>query len=218
MKFFSFWRSLASFRVRAALAIKGIEAESVPINILIGEQHSSEYRKVNPQMLIPAIDDGEQPILFQSLAIIEYLDETHPQPPLLPGDPRARAWVRGIAQVVACDAHPLIVPRVRKFLEKELNLDEAARQKYVRHWFVEGYKALETHLASDGQTSRYCYRDALTLADICLVSHSIGGQFFGCDTKPYPNIARITETCLKHDAFIKAHPLKQPGAPSSFPQ
>jgi maleylacetoacetate isomerase len=216
MKFFSFWRSLASFRVRIALALKDIEAEPVQINILVGEQHSSEYRKVNPQMLIPAIDDGKMPILFQSLAIIEYLDEIHPHPPLLPRDPRAKAWVRGLAQIIACDAHPLIVPRVRNFLEKNLNLDEEARLKVIRHWFIEGYKALEIHLASDGQTGRYCYGDAITLADICLISHSVGGQFFGCSPESYPNIARITEACLGQDAFMRAHPLKQPGAPSSL--
>jgi len=216
MKFFSFWRSLASFRVRTALSLKGIETEPVYINILKGEQHASEYRKVNPQMLIPAVDDGNRPVLFQSLAIIEYLDEIHPHPPLLPREARAKAWVRGVAQIVACDAHPLIVPRVRNFLEHELKLDEATRLKFIRHWFVEGYKALETHLSSDGQTSRYCFGDTLTLADICLVSHSVGGQFFDCGPEPYPTVARIAETCLKLDAFAQAHPLKQPGAPKSF--
>jgi maleylacetoacetate isomerase len=218
MKFFSFWRSLASFRVRTALAIKGIDAQTIPVNILTGEQHTEDYRKINPQMLIPAIDDGKTPILFQSLAIIEYLDETHPKPPLLPADARARAWVRGIAQIVASDSHPLIVPRVRRFLEVELKLSEESRLKFIRHWFAEGYKALETHLSADGQSGRYCYGDELTLADICLVSHTIGGQFFGCEAESYPNVTRITKTCLEQDIFMRTHPLRQPGAPNSFPK
>jgi maleylacetoacetate isomerase len=216
MKFFSFWRSLASFRVRIALNLKKIETEVVQVNILKGEQCTDAFRMVNPQMLIPALDDGKGPILFQSLAILEYLDETHPKPPLLPKDPRARAWVRGLAQIVACDAHPLIVPRVRNFLEQEFKLDEPARLQWIRHWFVEGYKALESHLANDGVTGRCCCGDAITLADICLVSHSVGGQFFDRGPEPYPNVARIAEACLKEDAFARAHPLKQPGAPASI--
>jgi len=216
MKFFSFWRSLASFRVRIALNLKGIEADVVHVNILKGEQRADAFRKINPQMLIPALDDGKTPILFQSLAIMEYLEETHPKPPLLPKDARKRAWVRGMAEIVACDAHPLIVPRVRNFLEHELKLDEATRLKWVRHWFVEGYKALESHLANDGQTGRYCCGDTITLADICLVSHTVGGEFFERGPEPYPNVARIAAACLKEEAFAKARPLKQPGAPAGF--
>jgi maleylacetoacetate isomerase len=216
MKFFSFWRSLASFRVRIALNIKAIEAEVVQVNILKGEQCTDAFRRVNPQMLIPALDDGKGPILFQSLAILEYLEETHPKPALLPKDARARAWVRGMAGIVACDAHPLIVPRIRNFLEQEFKLDEPARLQWIRHWFTEGYKALETHLANDGVTGRFCCGDAITLADICLVSHSVGGEFFDRGPAPYPNVARITEACLKEEAFAKAHPLKQPGAPAKI--
>jgi maleylacetoacetate isomerase len=216
MKFFSFWRSLASFRVRIALNLKAIQTEVVQVNILKGEQCTDAFRRVNPQMLIPAIDDGKGPILFQSLAILEYLEETHPKSPLLPKDARARAWVRGLAGIVACDAHPLIVPRIRNFLEQEFKLDEPARLKWIRHWFVEGYKALESHLANDGVSGRYSYGDAITLADICLVSHSVGGEFFDCSPEPYPNVARIMEVCLKEDAFARAHPLKQPGAPAKI--
>jgi maleylacetoacetate isomerase len=215
MKFFEFWRSLASFRVRIALNLKGIERESVPVDILKGEQHTDAFRKVNPQMLIPALDDGKGAILFQSLAILEYLDETHPKPALLPKDARARAWVRGLAEIVACDAHPLIVPRVRNFLEHEFKLDEPARLRWIRHWFVEGYEALESHLADDGLSGRYCCGDAITLADICLVSHTVGGQFFDRGPAPYPNVARIAGACMQEDAFARAHPLKQPGAPAS---
>jgi maleylacetoacetate isomerase len=215
MKFFSFWRSLASFRVRIALNLKAIETEVIHVNILKGEQCTDAFRRVNPQMLIPALDDGKGPILFQSLAIMEYLDETHPKPPLLPKDARARAWVRGLAGIVACDAHPLIVPRIRNFLEQEFKLDEPARLKWIRHWFVEGYKALESHLANDGVTGRFCHGDAITLADICLASQAAGAKFFSVDTAPFSNFTRIANSLSMIDAFARAHPLKQPGAPAS---
>src|SRR5690348_3914331 len=125
MKLFSFWRSLATYRVRIALNLKNIEPEIVEIDLLKGVQRAPAYRGVNPQMLIPALVDGDGPVLHESLAIIEYLDETHPQPRLLPADPRGRARVRALAMMVACDAHPFIVPRVHNFLERELGLDEA---------------------------------------------------------------------------------------------
>src|SRR5215813_5339656 len=135
VKLFSFWRSLATYRVRIALNLKGIVPDEViDVNLMQGKQREESYRKVNPQMVLPALIDGDGPVLFQSLAIIEYLDETHPQPPLLPKEPRARARVRGLAQIVACDSHPLIVPRVREYLEHELKLDEPARTAWCRHW------------------------------------------------------------------------------------
>jgi len=216
MKFFSFWRSLASFRVRIALNLKGVAAEVVPINLLQGEQNKPEYHKINPLMVIPALVEDDGHVLYESLAILEYLDETHPKPPLLPKEPRARARVRGLAQIVACDAHPLIVPRVRNYLEHELKLDEPARTKWVRHWFIEGFKALETHLARDQETGRFCHGDRVTLADLCLVSHTVGGEFFDLDPAAYPTCHRIAAACLQEDAFARAHPLRQPGAPQGF--
>jgi maleylacetoacetate isomerase len=216
MKVYSFWRSLASFRVRIALYLKGLDPEVVHVNLLKGEQRADDYRAVNPLMVIPSLVDGDGPILFESLAILEYLEETNPKPALLPTEPRARARVRGLAQIVACDAHPLIVPRVRNYLEHELKLDEPTRLKWVRHWFIEGYKALETHLARDRETGRYCHGDSVTLADICLVSHTVGGEFFDLDPASYPTVNRIVTRCLKQDAFARAHPLRQPGAPPSL--
>ncbi len=216
MKFYSFWRSLASFRVRIALYLKGLDPEVVQVNLLKGEQRADDYRAVNPLMVIPSLVDGDGPILFESLAILEYLEETNPKPALLPTEPRARARVRGLAQIVACDAHPLIVPRVRNYLEHELKLDEPTRLKWVRHWFIEGYKALEMHLARDRETGRYCHGDSVTLADICLVSHSVGGEFFDLDPTSYPTVNRIVTSCMKQDAFARAHPLRQPGAPPSL--
>lgn len=215
MQFFSFWRSLASFRVRIALNLKGLNADVVDINLMQGQQREDAFRKVNPQMLLPALIDGEGPPLFQSLAIIEYLDEIHPQPPLLPGEPRARARARALAMVVAADAHPLVVPRVRDYLEHELKLDEAARTRWIHHWLGEALRALETNLASSPETGRYCQGDTFTVADICLVSHATGANFFKLDLAPYPTVRRIVETCMQNDAFVRAHPLNQPGAPGA---
>jgi maleylacetoacetate isomerase/maleylpyruvate isomerase len=215
MKLFSFWRSLATFRVRIALNLKGLAPEVVQVDLIKGVQRAEAYRGVNPQMLIPALVDGEGPALFQSLAIIEYLDETHPQPRLLPADPRGRARVRGLAMIVACDAHPFIVPRVRNFLEHELGLDEARRTKWLRHWINEGLAALETHLARDAATGTFCHGDAPTLADLCLASHAVGAQYYDCAVAPFPTVSRIVERCMAIDAFARAHPLEQPDAPKA---
>jgi maleylacetoacetate isomerase len=215
MQFFSFWRSLASFRVRIALNLKGLTADVVDVNLMQGRQREDSYRKVNPQMLLPALIDGEGPPLFQSLAIIEYLDETHAHPRLLPADPRARARARALAMIVAADAHPLVVPRVRDYLEHELKIDEAARTKWIHHWLGEALKAIETNLAASSETGRYCQGDAVTVADICLVSHAVGANFFKLDLALYPTVRRIVDTCMQDDAFARAHPLRQPGAPQS---
>lgn len=216
MKFFSWWRSLASFRVRIALNLKGLTPEVINVDLLKGEQREESYRKVNPQMLIPALIDEEGgPVLFQSMAIMEYLDDVHPHPNLLPSEPLARARVRALSGIVASDAHPLIVPRIRDYLEHELKLDEAARMKWIHHWLGEGMKAFETNLANSKDTGRYCQNDAITMADICLVSHAVGCNFFKYDLTPYPTVRRIVDTCMQNEAFAKAHPLKQPGAPAA---
>jgi maleylacetoacetate isomerase len=216
VKLFSFWRSLATFRVRIALNLKGIVPdEVVDIDLIRGKQREEAFRTVNPQMLIPALVDGDGPVLFQSLAIIEYLDETHPDPPLLPKEPRARARVRGLAQIVACDSHPLLVPRVREYLEHELKLDEPTRIKWIHNWIWKALSALEANLASAKETGRYCQGDAITIADICLVSQATGANFFKVDLAPFPTVRRIVETCMQDDAFARAHPLRQPGAPAS---
>ena len=215
MKLFSFWRSLATYRVRIALNLKGIVPDEViQINLMKGEQREASFRAVNPMMAIPALIEGDGPALFESLAIIEYLDETHPNPPLLPGDPKGRARVRGIAQIVACDSHPLIVPRVREYLEHELNIDEPTRTKWCQHWHTAALTALETNLR-DKATGRYAHGDTITLADICLASQAAGAKFFNVDTAPFPNFLRITTALSQIDAFARAHPLKQPGAPAA---
>jgi maleylacetoacetate isomerase len=213
MKYYGFWRSLAACRVRIALALKDIKAEEIPVNLMQGEQLKPEYRAVNAQAVVPALvlDDGST--LFESMAIIEYLDETHPQPPLLPRDPKGRARVRALAQIVACDGHPLIVPRIRNYLEKELNIDEAARTRWCQHWISEALKFVEAHLSKEKETGRYCHGDAVSLADVCLVTQVFGAKFFNCDTAPVPTVMKIFNECMKLEAFDKSHPLKQPGAP-----
>jgi maleylacetoacetate isomerase len=218
VKLFSFWRSLATFRVRIALNLKGIVPdEIVDVDLMKGSQRQESFRKVNPQMLLPALIDGDGPALFQSLAIMEYLDETHPQPPLLPSEARGRARVRALAQIVACDSHPLLVPRVREFLEHELRLDEPTRLRWIHNWIGEALKALEANLAGSQETGRYCHGDAITIADICLVSQATGAGFYKYDVTPFPTVKRIVDDCMKHDAFARAHPLRQPGAPQSPP-
>ena len=215
MKLFSFWRSLATYRVRIALNLKGITPDEViDINLMKGQQRDEAFRKVNPMMAIPALVDGEGAALFESLAIIESLDETHPNPPLLPKDPKARARARGIAQIVACDSHPLVVPRVREHLAHEYKFDEATVTKWAQHWHRAALTALETIL-QDKATGKFAQGDSVTIADICLASQGAGANFFKVDIAPFPTFKRIVDSCNQIDAFAKAHPLKQPGAPAS---
>jgi maleylacetoacetate isomerase len=215
MKLYGFWRSLATYRVRVALALKGIEAHEVSVNLLQGMQHRDDYKAVNPQSVVPAlfIDDG--PPLFQSLAILEYLEETCPEPPLLPRDARGRARVRGLALIVACDGHPLIVPRIRNYLERELHVDEAARNRWLQHWTLKALEALEAHLAKERETGRFCHGDAPTFADICLAGQVFAAGYFEAETTAMPTVRRIFDECMKIDAFDRAQPLKQPDAPKS---
>jgi maleylacetoacetate isomerase len=217
MKLYGFWRSLATYRVRTALALKGIQAEQVSINLLEGKQHASDYKALNPQSVVPSlVVDGQAP-LFQSMAILEYLEETHPNPPLLPKDPRGRARVRGLAQIVVADGHPLVVPRIRGYLEKEMRQDEPARNKWLAHWTQKALEALEAHLASEKETGRFAHGDAVTLADICLASQVFGAKFFNVGTEGAPTVMRIFGECMKIDAFDRSQPLKQPDAPKTPP-
>jgi maleylacetoacetate isomerase len=214
MKLYGFWRSLATYRVKVALALKGLAAEEVSIDLLKGKQHEKDYVAVNAQAVVPALvlEEGGAP-LFQSLAILEYLEETQPRPPLLPKDPRGRARVRGLALIAAADGHPLVVPRVRAYMEKELKLDEAARNKWLAHWTLKALEAIEAHLAREKETGRFCHGDTPTIADICLAGQVVGAVgYFKCDVSGVPTCMRIYEECMKIDAFNKAHPLKQPGA------
>ena len=214
MKLYGFWRSLASYRVRVALAMKGLQAEEVSIDLLKGRQNSDDYLAVNPQGVVPALvlDDGGPP-LVQSLAILEYIEETYPQPALLPKDARGRARVRGLALIAAADGHPLVTPRIRTYLEKEMRQDEEARNRWLAHWTLRALEAIEGHLSKEKETGRFCHGDAPTIADICVASQMIGAlAYFNCDTRVMPTAMRIYNQCMEIDAFARAHPLKQPGA------
>lgn len=216
MKLFSFWRSLATYRVRVALNLKGIAVdEEIDVNLMKGAQRADEFRKINPMMAVPALIEDDGTVLFESLAILEYIDETHPNPPLLPKDAKARARVRGLSQIIACDCHPLIVPRVREMLAREYGIDEAGVQKWCHHWHEAALRALEAHLAGSPHTGRYCHGDQITIADICLSGQAIGAAYYKCDIAPFPTVKRIVEALGTIDAFARAHPLKQPGAPAA---
>lgn len=214
MKLYGFWRSLATYRVKVALALKGLKADEISIDLLKGEQHGEDYRGVNPQAVVPVLvlDDGGPP-LFQSMAILEYLEETRPQPPLLPKDARGRARVRGLALIAVADGHPLVVPRIRSYLEKELGLDEPARNRWLAHWSLKALEAIEAHLMAESETGRFCHGDAPTLADICLAGQVIGATaYFKCDLSGVPAVRRVYDECMKLDGFSRFHPMKQPGA------
>lgn len=216
MKLFTYWRSQAAFRVRIALGLKGLAAEKVTLDLLAGDQFAPDYQRLNPEAVVPTLLDGEGAPLVQSLAILEYLDEKHPDPPLLPKELRARAHARALAQMVAIDAHPFIVPRVRKYLEDELHLDEAARAAWVRHWLDSASRAVEEVLARDPRTGKFCVGDAVTLADICLAAHLTSAKLFGGrDPAAYPVAGGIYRNCMAIAAFANEHPLRQPDAPKS---
>ena len=215
MKLYGFWRSLATYRVRVGMALKGIEVHEVSINLLQGMQHDSTYKAVNPQSAVPALQIDEGPPLVQSLAILEYLEETRPHPPLLPKDARGRARVRGLALIVACDGHPLIVPRIRDYLDKEMHLDEEVRNRWLQHWTLKALEALESHLAKEQDTGVFCHGDAPTIADICLASQVFAAGYFKAEITAMPTVRRIFDTCMKIDAFDRSQPVKQPDAPKS---
>ena len=216
MKLFSFWRSLATYRVRIALNLKGIPPDEViDVNLPQGRQRDDAFRQVNPMMAIPVLVEDDGTVLFESLAILEYLDETHPNPPLLPKEPKARARVRAIAQIIAADTHPLIVPRVREFLAEEYHVDEPGVLKWGHHWHTVSLKALETNLVGSRETGRYCQGDQITIADICLAGQAAGAAYFKADLAPFPTVKRIVDDLNTIPAFARAHPLQQPGAPAA---
>jgi maleylacetoacetate isomerase len=218
MKLYSYWRSQASYRVRIALRLKGLVAETVSLDLLKGDQFDPAYTTLNPEMVVPTLLDGDGPPLMQSLAILEYLEEKYPQSPLLPEDVLARAHVRGLAQMLAMDAHPFIVPRVRKYLEQQLHLDEPTRMKWLRHWLDLGSRTVEDVLARDPRTGRFCWGDRLTIADICLVAHLTSAKML-CDSDPasYPTARRIFDACMQIEAFALEQPLRQAGAQTKAP-
>lgn len=210
MKLYDYYRSSAAYRLRIALNIKGIKPDREFINLLEGSQRQEAYKAVNPQGTVPTLVDGKV-VVTQSLAAIEYLEEVHPTPPLLPKDPAGRARVRSIALAVACDMHPVNNLRVMKYLSDTLELSKPVRQEWYEHWIAQGFTAIETMLAQE-KTGKYCHGDQVTLADICLVPQVVNATRYACDLKPYPIIRRIFEACEELVPFADAHPENQPDA------
>jgi maleylacetoacetate isomerase len=213
MKLFTYWRSLASFRVRMALALKGLAFEPVTIDLHAGDQLSPDFCAINPMGALPVLIDDDGTRLDQSLAIMEYLEERHPAPPLLPGDAAGRARVRALAQMTVADAHPLITPRVRKQLTSLFGASAEQVNAWALHWMMTGLDAYESRLTRDVETGAFCHGDSIGIADICLVSHAVGAQYFGGSTDGHPTVARIVARCLADERIAGAHPLRQPGAP-----
>ena len=210
MKLYGFSRSSAAFRVRIALNLKDLAWDHVNISLPGGDQFGDDYLKVNPQARVPTLVDGDVS-LFQSMAIIEYLDETHPEPPFLPADPVARARVRGLADIIACDIHPLNNLAVLKFLSKPIGAEKDTIEKvWYPHWIAEGFKALEAHLARDSETGTFAHGDTPGLVDICIVPQVFNAQRYECDLAPFPTVTRIFDACMALDAFDDAQPSKQP--------
>ena len=210
---FAFWRSSAAFRVRVALNLKGLSAHEQNIDLDADEQRGTEFLKISPLGSIPAlVQDGHEP-LTQSLAILEFLDELQPSPPLLPSDLYGRARVRSIASMCAADTHPLIVPRVKKYLQETGGFDGAAWRAWQIRWLGAGLAAVEQRLATAPETGTFCYGDEPTMADICLASIVAITRVFKITIPDVPTIDRIMTACDQHPAFMKADPKRQAGAP-----
>jgi len=210
MKLYNYFRSSASFRVRIALELKGLAYDYVPVHLARGDQKQPDYAAVSADHLVPVLelDDGQR--LSQSMAIIEYLDDVHPSPALLPTDPMARSRVRALAQGIACEIHPLNNLRVLKYLVRELKVDEAAKTAWYRHWVGVGLQAYEARLAE--QPGRFSHGDTPTLADCCLVPQIFNAQRFDCDLSGLPRTMAVFDACMQLDAFQQAQPSACPDA------
>lgn len=214
MKLYSYWRSSAAYRVRIALNLKGLDYETVPVDLApaVRQQQGAPFAAVNPERRVPVLEDGATR-LSQSSAIIEYLEERFPAPPLLPEDAAARATARSLAQLVACDIHPLNNVAVLAYLRDPLGADDAAVNRWYRHWVHRGFEALEARLAAAG--SRFCCGDAPGMAELFLVPQVYNAERFHCDMSRFPAIARINAECLSLPAFDRARPERQPDAPAN---
>lgn len=213
MRLYNYFRSSASYRVRIALQLKGLSYEYLSIHLTRngGEQYTEAYRAVNPQQLVPTLQhDGHA--LTQSLAIMEYLDELHPQPPLLPATPPERARVRALALIVACEVHPLNNPRVLNYLTGNLGVPDEAKTTWYRHWVTLGLQAFEAQLTSSRYTGKFCHGDSPTLADCTVIPQLFNARRFGCDLSSFPTLLRIEQNCNELLAFQRAAPGQQPDA------
>jgi maleylacetoacetate isomerase len=211
VELYSYFRSSAAYRVRIALALKGLDVDYRPVNLVRGEQRASDHAARNPAQLVPWLVDGEVAI-GQSLAIIEYLDETHPEPPLLPADAAGRARVRALALGIACEIHPLNNLRVLAYLVKELGIDDEAKLRWYRHWVALGLASFERLLVTDPGTGRCCHGDTPTLADLVLVPQVFNAERFACPLDDYPTLRRVAAHCRSLPAFQAAAPEACPDA------
>ena len=209
---YSYFRSSTSYRVRIALGIKGLAHDLVPVNILKGEQRSAEYLAMNPSAGVPSLRDHGT-LVTQSMAILEYLEEKYPQPPMLPSGANERAHVRALANIIACDIHPINNLRVLNYLTGTLGVNEAQKNDWLQHWIMQGLVAFEALLAASPYTGNFCHDDTPTLADVCLVPQVFNARRFGCDLSALPLIQRISQHCEALPAFAAAHPSQQPDAP-----
>lgn len=210
MKLYTFYRSSASYRLRIALNLKGLEYESVFMHLREGAHRTAEYLALNPQGLVPALEDGGE-VFIQSPAILEYLEEAYPEPPLLPKDAAARAHVRAMAQIVACEIHPLNNLRVLKYLKTELGQEQEAVDRWYRHWVAVNFEGLEALVAKYG-SERHCFGETLSIADVYLAPQMYNARRFDTDLSPYPNLVRIDAHLQQIDAFARAAPEVQPDA------
>lgn len=211
MKLYNYFRSSASYRVRIALALKGLDYDYVPVHLPRNEQTQPAYAALASSRLVPLLEDGDAR-LSQSMAIIEYLDETHPEPPLLPGDARARARVRAISQDIACEIHPLNNLRVLRYLVHDLKVSDDDKNRWYRHWTETGLEAVERQLAGHPDTGRFCHGDTPTMADCTLVPQIFNAQRFDCRLDQVPTVMRIFGACMALDAFSKTQPSACPDA------
>jgi maleylacetoacetate isomerase len=215
VELFAYWRTSATFRVRVALNLKGLVATERFIDIDAGEHRGAAFLAINPLGAVPALVQAGRPPLTQSLAILEFLEELQPEPALLPKDLHGRARVRSLAGMLASDTHPLVTPRVRKYLSATAGFDDAAVRAWMRHWFSTGLAAVEQRLAAEPATGRFCHGDAPTIADITLASIIAVTRLFKMDFDGLPTVDRIMAQCDALDAFARAAPLRQEGAPAS---
>jgi maleylacetoacetate isomerase len=211
MRFYGYFRSSSSYRCRIAFNLKGVEAEFVPVNLRAGEHRKPDFLARNPQGLLPTLDTGSAQ-LSQSLAIIEWLDETQPAPPLLPSDPLLKAEVRAFSQIIACEIHPLQNLRVLNHLKSVFGADQNAADAWCRHWIAEGLAACEAIAARQSHGGPFTFGDSPGMADICLVPQMFSADRFGLDTAPYPRLSAIRAACDSLRAFADAHPARQPDA------
>jgi len=211
LKLYTFYFSSASFRLRIALNLKGLDYEPVFVHLRKADQFAPDYVALNPHQQVPTLEDGGI-VVTQSLAALEYLEEVYPEPPLLPDSPGARARVRSLALDVACDIHPLNNLRVLKYLTGELGLDEIQRDVWYHHWIARGLAGIERALAASTDTGVFCHGDSPTMADVCLVPQIFNAKRFKCPLDDYPTVMRVFASCMELEAFDSTQPLKQPDA------